>query len=367
MTASARSSRLWPWRTGLSLRDGLLVSAGLSGLASLAFVLDSLCHGRPTALALLLSAGQAIPLLVACVCAWLLQQRCQRTRNIFAKLALHIVSAITAGAVWAAGTAAFLAIFQPIRLPAPLIEIVMGTTISGMFVYALIAGIGVTLSYRRRLLERDAAATRAELAALRARIEPHFLYNALESIAALIHSDPDAAEEAVARLGSALRRLLARDGEDQAPVGAGDAPSDGLVPLAEELGYVRDTLYIEQLRMGDRLTVIEHIGPETLDLVLPALTLQPLVENAVQHGLGPRESGGTLSIVARLENKKLVLEVSDDGIGVSEGDLRDAQGLGIDHLRRRLASHFGEAAQLDIVATKGQGVSIRLIMPALEL
>ena len=366
-TARLQTARLWPWQTSLTLRDGLLVSAGLSGLASLVFVMDSLSRGRPTSFALLLSLGQGVPLLIACVCAWLLQERCQRVRNILAKIALHIVSAFAAGAIWATGLGAFLAIFQPVRLPAPLIEIVMGTMMSGIYLYALIAGIGVTLSFRRRMFERDAAATRAELAALRARIEPHFLYNALESISALIHSDPDAAEEAVARLGSALRRLLVREGEVQTLDNHGESLSDGLVPLADELGYVRDTLFIEQLRMGDRLTVIEQIAPETLDYAVPSLTLQPLVENAVQHGLSPRESGGTLSLVSRLENKRLVLEVSDDGIGVSEDELRDAPGLGLDHLRRRLANHFGESAQLDIVAAEGQGVSIRLVVPALEL
>lgn len=355
------------WRARLSLRDGLFVSAGLSSFASLIFFIESLAQGRSAMLASVVSIGQAITLFLACLCAWVLQQLCQQVRPFMVKPVLHAAAAIFSGAVWGLGVGAFIWIFEPVQLHTPLIDIIIGTAMSGLFVYALIAGIGVTLSFRRRMYERDAAATRAELAALRARIEPHFLYNALESITALIHKDPDAAEEAVARLGSALRRLLARDedGRDTDPRLA--RSTDGLVALADELGYVRDTLFIEQLRMGDRLTVIERIAPETLDYAVPALTLQPLVENAVQHGLSPRPSGGTLSIVSRLEKDRLVLEVSDDGVGASEEHLRNAPGLGLDHLERRLASHFGERSSFDIVATAGQGVSIRLVIPAEEL
>ena len=117
-------------------------------------------------------------------------------------------------------------------------------------------------------MEREAAAARAELAALRARVEPHFLYNALESVAGLVRADPDAAEEAIARLGGALRRLLDRETDTDSP--------DGLVPLADEMATVRDTLFIERLRMGERLMVIERIEEGALDCLVPSLTLQPL-------------------------------------------------------------------------------------------
>ena len=131
------------WRARLSLRDGLFVSAGLSGFASLIFFIESMAQDRSAMLSSVVSIGQAVPLFLACLCAWVLQQYCQQVRPFVVKPVLHIASAIFSGAVWGWGVGAFIWIFEPVQLHTPLIEIIIGTAMSGLFVYALIAGLGV--------------------------------------------------------------------------------------------------------------------------------------------------------------------------------------------------------------------------------
>jgi two-component system, LytTR family, sensor kinase len=245
-------------------------------------------------------------------------------------------------------------------LPRLLDEILVWTAITGVLVYAFLASISSIFSIRRRTLELDASAARTELSALRARLEPHFLYNTLESISGLVRSNPDAAEDAIARLGHALRRLLDGRSEEGGPT------PDRLVSVAEELAFVRDTLFIEKLRMGDRLKLVESIDPNTLELAIPALTLQPLVQNAIQHGLSGKREGGTLSIVSRLDGGDLVLEVADDGAGTDEQTIAKAKGLGLDHLRRRLLGHFGNRASINVAASPEFGVSVQISVPAVE-
>jgi signal transduction histidine kinase len=271
--------------------------------------------------------------------------------------AAHALFAGGTSALWLVLMLAVTAMAKPADVAAIAGRTAQPTILSGLVLYATIAFVHALVAARERVALREAALAKAELTALRARVEPHFLYNALEAVAGLVRSDPRRAEDAIGRLGRLLRGLLEHSEAEEA-----DAP----VPLAEELGFVRDYLAIEALRMGPRLRVVERIEPGVGSLAVPRLLLQPLVENAIQHGLAHRRRGGTIALTARREGGSLVLGVADDGHGAEEGRVR-AGGTGLALLRRRLELHGGGRARFDVAATPGHGVSIRIEIPAVEV
>jgi LytS/YehU family sensor histidine kinase len=197
-------------------------------------------------------------------------------------------------------------------------------------------------------------AARAELAALQARINPHFFFNTLNTISALLPDAPAAAEEMVLRLAELFRYTFR----------VADA---GPVPLSEELDFIRGYLEIERARFGGRLRVAWEVDPAARDARVPGLLLQPLVENAVAHGIAPLARGGTVTIRAGREDGRLAVEVEDDGAGVGTADLdlvRDDHGLG--NVRRRLDALFGSQATLRILpGPEGRGTRARIAMPAM--
>src|SRR5262249_31348200 len=186
------------------------------------------------------------------------------------------------------------------------------------------------LQHRERELT-DMAAT-AQLAALRAQINPHFLFNSLNSIAQLIHTDPDKAEVCVERLAEIFRYLLNRAEKE-------------FVPLGDELQIAEAYLEIERARFGDRLQVETHIDPRSLKQMIPNLILQPLVENAVKHGLSRKLGRGTVRIDAEINGTLLTLTVLDDGLGMANGALSEVyeRGVGLSNLRARLERLYGPA------------------------
>lgn len=181
----------------------------------------------------------------------------------------------------------------------------------------------------------DAAATEARFAALQSQMNPHFLFNALNTIAALVREDGAAAERTVTSLADVLRRTLQRT---QQP----------LTTVDEEVSYVEAYLAVEQQRWRQRLRVIWEVEPDARPLTLPPMTLQPLVENALRHGIGDRLEGGTLTIHASRTAQGLRLRVSDDGGGFSGAAV---EGTGLGNLRARLATLYGGAAGLTISST----------------
>jgi LytS/YehU family sensor histidine kinase len=225
--------------------------------------------------------------------------------------------------------------------------------IGGLIVYAAIAASARASVARRRLQERELAAANAELQALRARLDPHFLFNTLHSLTQLTREDAGAAAEALERFGGMMRYVL-RAGDEAVRE----------VALEDELGFVQQYLALERLRLGRRLNVEERVDPETLELAVPPLLLQPLVENAVRHGIAPRRSGGTVSIATRLEGERLALEVSDDGDGADAEAWRESAGLGLAAVRRLLEAHFPGNGELRIQTRPGAGFAVRLEMPA---
>jgi len=203
----------------------------------------------------------------------------------------------------------------------------------------------------RQALQLTAHLAQARLDALTMQIQPHFLFNALNSIAALVHKDADAADEMIGALSEFLRCTL-----------HGSARRE--VPLIEELEYVRRYLAIEQVRFGDRLRYETDVPPETFGALVPMLILQPLVENAVRHGLssapGPGGASGParLSILARREDGELHLSVADNGAGLGQSA---NEGIGLTNTRARLRELHGEAGRVELRA--GNGCTVELVLP----
>jgi hypothetical protein len=203
---------------------------------------------------------------------------------------------------------------------------------------------------RERALAAEGQAHRARLQALRYQLNPHFLFNTLNAVSTLIvERENQDAERMVARLSDFLRLTLECD-------------SDVEVPLADELDFARRYLDIEQIRFGDRLTVQEDVEPAALSALVPPLLLQPLVENAVRHGIMPREEGGTLLIESRRVGDQLLLRVVDDGPGLPSDADTDG-GVGLSNTKARLDSLYGEAHRFSLRRADGGGCVVRVVLP----
>jgi signal transduction histidine kinase len=227
--------------------------------------------------------------------------------------------------------------------------------LDGFFVYCVLAAGSHAIRFAKSLREEQARAAhadalriRAELAALRGQLNPHFLFNTLHTLTALVSREPATAEHALERFGDMLRYVL-----DVKRAARED------VTLAEELRFVRDYLSLEQLRLGDRLRVVERIDPEALDCVIPSLTLQPLVENAIKHAVAPRAQGGTIELAATLDDDSLVLDVRDDGPGANKSDVDAAIGMGLRAVRQRLETRYGKDASFAITTAPSEGFIVR--------
>ena len=195
-------------------------------------------------------------------------------------------------------------------------------------------------------------AARSELKALKAQINPHFLFNALNSISALISIDPEAAQGTLERLAGIFRgTLLASEKES--------------VPLGKELELIDAYLDVERARFGRRLSVRQEVAEEARDVPVPPLILQPVVENAVRHGISPSVDGGTVSIAAVVAGGALTITVEDDGAGVGSEDLEDmmSRGYGLKNVRDRLNARFGAGVWFCFEGGEGRGTRVRIVIP----
>jgi sensor histidine kinase YesM len=200
---------------------------------------------------------------------------------------------------------------------------------------------------RRKQEELEGERTQAEIKALQALIQPHFIFNTLNSIVALIHDQPDRAEETTLGLARLMRHILEiRDGS--------------LVTLEAEVGIARSYLEIEQLRMGDRLRYEISLPESMLGFPVPAMLLQPLVENAIKHGVGPLAEGGAIRVSAQRSGDALTLSVADNGRGLTAAS---GSGVGLANIRARLAALYGERAALRLESNAPRGVVATISIP----
>jgi two-component system LytT family sensor kinase len=227
-----------------------------------------------------------------------------------------------------------------------------------LLIYWIILGIDHALRYYRKYRERELQASQletklaqAQLQVLKMQLHPHFLFNTLHAISTLMHRDVDAADRMIARLSDLLRLALDNEGVQE-------------VTLKQELELLERYLEIEQTRFRDRLTVEMSIEPEVLDARVPNLILQPIVENAIQHGIAPRRSGGRIEIDARRTNGTLAISVRDDGRGLSfntEGAIKE--GVGVSNTRARLLQLYGDGATFELQSVTGGGTLASLAIP----
>ncbi len=233
-----------------------------------------------------------------------------------------------------------------------LIGLIFGAGISALFYLRERLGLLEGELQERRLRQALAEKERvdAQLRMLQAQIEPHFLFNTLANLSVLIRSDPERAERLLADLIAYLRATLQRTREAESTLG-------------DEIELLRRYLDILGLRLGPRLRYAFDVPPELLARPFPLLLLQPLVENAVTHGIEPQVGGGELRIAARLADGRLRLTVADTGAGLRDGS-GAGSGFGLENVRSRLVALFGEAARLEVRANAGQGVVATLELPA---
>jgi two-component system, LytTR family, sensor kinase len=214
---------------------------------------------------------------------------------------------------------------------------------------------------QQKLEEQGRLLLEARLDALQRQINPHFLFNTLNSITSLVRVEPELARELIVKLANILRVLLKN--------------REAFVPFSEELAFTDDYLSIEEVRFGQKLKVVKEIAEDTLNVVVPVMLLQPVIENSIKHGLEPRISGGTVTLRSKITVEgKLLIEVEDDGVGMDpERDLaavnqvgRRGTGIGIKNVRDRMAVLYGELGKVDIVSRPGRGTKVMLLMPVLE-
>src|SRR6478736_4555913 len=197
-----------------------------------------------------------------------------------------------------------------------------------------------------RLEEQEKLLLAAKIEALSNQINPHFLFNTLTSISSLIRTEPDTARMLITKLSGLLRRLM--------------RSTDHFVSLREELASIDEYLDIEVVRFGPQLKVVKEIAPDTLDVIVPSMLLQPLVENSIKHGLSRKVGGGRITIRTALRNTRTLIEVVDDGLGMSEERLEHAfgGGIGLSNVNERLRTIYGAGCTLKLTSEPGRGTSV---------
>ncbi len=210
-----------------------------------------------------------------------------------------------------------------------------------------------------KLEEQQRLLLQARMEALQSQINPHFLFNTLNSVSSLVRFDPDTARELIVKLANILRRLLRH--------------SEAFVQLREEIRFIDDYLDIEVVRFGrDKLRVSKDLEPVSLDVMVPSMLLQPLVENSVKHGLAPKIEGGNIHLRSRLQDGSLTVEVEDDGVGMGAASFLErptgmgGSGIGIANVAERLKVLYGEAARLVILEGSAGGTLVRLSLPVVR-
>jgi two-component system, LytTR family, sensor kinase len=206
-----------------------------------------------------------------------------------------------------------------------------------------------------KLEEQERMLLQARMEALQNQINPHFLFNTLNSVSSLVRFDPDTARVLIVKLANILRRLLRK--------------TESFVPLREELDFVDDFLAIEVVRFGpEKLKVAKDLDPATLDTFVPAMLLQPLVENSIKHGIAPKIEGGTITLRSRAASDRLTLEVEDDGVGMSFSAALGANGsgIGMSNVAERLKVLYGNSAHMSVSSRDGIGTLITLELPLVD-
>ena len=226
--------------------------------------------------------------------------------------------------------------------------------------FSTVLSVGLTLKIWNntrnewKIEEQQRLLVEARLASLTSQINPHFLFNTLNSVASLIRSDRQAARQLIFKLSTILRRLLRKQ--------------ESLSALREEVAFIDDYLSIEVVRFGDKLRVVKEIDHNTLDALVPSMLLQPIVENSIKHGISPKVGGGTIWLRSAVQGSRLQIEVEDDGVGIRPEALPGVfgRGIGVSNVNERLRVIFGHECDMVIEHRPGGGTRVRMQMPELR-
>src|SRR5215468_3692714 len=209
-----------------------------------------------------------------------------------------------------------------------------------------------------KLEEQERLLLHARMESLQNQINPHFLFNTLNSISSLVRFDPDTARDMISKLARILRRLL--------------NSSEAFTSLRDEFEFIDNYLDIEVVRFGrEKLRVVKELDPASLDVVVPSMLLQPLIENSIKHGLSPKIEGGSIYLRSRVTNSRLIIEVEDDGVGMGTAQLEESSswsgmGIGMANISERLQVLYGDTARMTIDSHEGKGTLIRIRLPLVE-
>ena len=263
----------------------------------------------------------------------------------------HVVASFLAAAVHLTAVSLIqssLPVPKGFAPPMPKELMLVSVVATDVMLYWAILAVATAVAYFRRDQERELALVQTQLQSLRNRLQPHFLFNTLNAIAQLIHEDAHRAEETLTQLSGVLRLTLQHDQAHE-------------ITLAEELDLLRMHVAIYQTLLQDRLDVRWSIDERALDARVPTMILQPLVENAIRHGIAPRESGGTVGVSARRDGGFLRLEVQDDGVGIRRDAKRN--GIGLANTQARLRYMYGDAYQFELREPAGGGTTVAMGLP----
>jgi len=247
--------------------------------------------------------------------------------------------------------------FMPGDIPQPRwVEALIFATSVTVIVIELKIWNGVRLQIK--LEEQERLLLQARMTALQNQINPHFLFNTLNSVSSLVRVAPDTARELILKLATILRRLL--------------HSSDAFVPLQDEIDFIDNYLDIEVVRFGrDKLRVVKELDPASLDVMVPSMLLQPLVENSIKHGLSSKIDGGSIYLRSQIADDHVNIEVEDDGVGMASAQILERPaglgegGIGIANVAERLKVLYGETARMTIDSHNGTGTLVRLRLPIL--
>ncbi len=231
---------------------------------------------------------------------------------------------------------------------------VIGVYVTTVFCVTIPLKIWNNTRTEQKLEVQQRLLSEARLQALTSQINPHFLFNTLNTVSSLIRINPEKARVVVQKLSSILRRLLRKH--------------EAFSPLREELAFIDDYLSIEMVRFGDSLKFVKEVDPRTLDCLVPSMLLQPLVENSLRHGLASKVEGGTIRIRSQLEDGRLRLVVEDDGVGIPESTMAKLfeRGIGISNVNERLKVVFGNDYRMWIDSQPGKGTKTEIEIPGLH-
>ena len=234
----------------------------------------------------------------------------------------------------------------------PKISMVIGIYASAAFAVILPLKIWNNSRTEKKLEAQQLRLNESRLAALKSQINPHFLFNTLNSVSSLIRTNPEQARSVVYKLSRILRRLLRH--------------TDNLSTLREELSFIDNYMSIELVRFGDKLQYFQEIDPDTLDTLVPSMMLQPIIENSIRHGLSTKVDGGMIRVRSRLIEERLHLTVEDNGIGIPEAKLATLfdQGIGVSNVNERLKVLFGTDYRMWIDSKPGEGTRTGIELPA---